>query len=380
MPVFDDMMAAARGDGALEGAPAGAPVLVARRCVRMLHQASSCTKCTEACPVHAISVKSRNVEVDAASCTGCGACSAACPAEALYMRTLGAAQEKAFLERSKDADTLSIACAEAAGEARRMADLTMACLRTMDMSLIASFAARASGGARALHVIHGNCSRCARKNAASNPLDRIKGWQAPLSRIAPEITLALHAAPKAVDTGRRQFWGRLLRKAELGAGENVPLDEASLAWLETVPLRTLPPARKRWLEALKSVREAGPEALSAMMEAPGRPAFAAPKIDNGVCTACGLCPTVCPSAALEEEKLNGVALMKVTAAKCIGCGLCADICFRHAVQILPVRHLEEALDEKPVVIFARRAESVDSAEAVWEDKLKTMISAPVYRT
>lgn len=142
MPVFEEMMAAARGDGVLDGAPAGAPVLVARRCVRRLHQASSCTKCAEACPVHAVSVKSRSVEIDAASCTGCGACSAVCPAEALYMRTPGASQERAFLERLKDADMLSIACAEAAGEARRMADLTTACLGTMDMSPVASLAAR----------------------------------------------------------------------------------------------------------------------------------------------------------------------------------------------------------------------------------------------
>ena len=254
MPVFEEMMAAARGDGVLDGAPAGAPVLVARRSVRRLHQASSCTKCAEACPVHAVSVKSRSVEIDAASCTGCGACSAVCPAEALYMRTPGASQERAFLERLKDADMLSIACAEAAGEARRMADLTTACLGTMDMSPVASLAAR-TGGACTLHVIHGDCRRCARRGVSSDPLERMRRWEAVLSRVAPEITQEIHAAPKSVDTGRRQFWGRLLRKAELDAGENIPFDEASLAWLETVPLRTVPPARGRWLEALKSARK-----------------------------------------------------------------------------------------------------------------------------
>ena len=134
------------------------------------------------------------------------------------------------------------------------------------------------------------------------------------------------------------------------------------------------------LEALKSAREKGPEVLSGMMEAPGRPGFWAPKIDNEACKACGLCPTVCPTAALEDEKLNGITLTKVTPSKCIGCGLCVDICFRNAVQMLPVRHPEESLDEKPVVIYAGRAGSGDSPEAVWEDKLKTMISAPVYRT
>ena len=72
--------------------------------------------------------------------------------------------------------------------------------------------------------------------------------------------------------------------------------------------------------------------------------------------------------------------MKVRPSKCIGCGLCVDICFRNAVQTLPVRHPEESLDEKPVVIYAGRAGSGDSPEAVWEDKLKTMISATVYRT
>ena len=37
------------------------------------------------------------------------------------------------------------------------------------------------------------------------------------------------------------------------------------------------------LEALKSAREKGPEVLSGMMEAPGRPGFWAPKIDNEAC-------------------------------------------------------------------------------------------------
>ena len=117
-----------------------------------------------------------------------------------------------------------------------------------------------------------------------------------------------------------------------------------------------------------------------MMEAPGRPGFWAPKIDNEACKACGLCSTVCPTAALEDEKLNGITLTKGTPSKCIGCGLCVDICFRNAVQMLPVRHPEESLDERPVVIYAGRAGSGDSPEAVGEDKLKTMISAPVYRT
>lgn len=377
MPVFDDMMAAARGEEALEDAPAGTPVLVSRRCVRMLHQASACLKCAEACHAHAISVKPGSVAVDAASCTGCGACAAACPAEALYMRAPGVEQSEAFLERAKTAETLSIACEEAAKDARRMADLKTACLETMDMSLLAVLAAERAGEKFELHFIHGACERCARAGACLNPLKHAEGWKKTLSVTAPEAKVEIHSAPKTVDSSRRQFWGRLLRKAEIDVKPDVPFDEASLAWLESVPLRTVPPARGRWLDALGRLREKKPEAFEALLEAPGCPVLTAPKIDCDACTACGLCQTVCPAAALEEQKANGLTLMKVTAAKCIGCGLCADICFRNAVKLLPVKHPAEALDERPVVIFAKRAEAAD---AVWEDKLKTMINAPVYRT
>lgn len=377
MPVFDDMMAAARGDEALEGAPSQTPVLVARRCVRALHQASGCMKCAEACPERALSVKLRSVAVDAAACTGCGACAAHCPAEALYMRSPGAARKQAFLALARQAGTLSIACGEAAGDARRMADMTTACLGTLDMSLPAAMAADRAKDAFTLHVVHGDCARCARRGGCANPVKAIEAWRATLSQLAPRAALEIHAAPKSVDTGRRRFWGRLLQKAELGLEADEPFDEASLAWLESVPLRTVPPGRGRWLEALKKVRADEPEALSAMMAAPGRPRFAAPRIDHEACTACGLCAAVCPSGALAEEKSADLTLMKATPSKCIACGLCADICFRHAVTILPLRHPEAALDENPVVVFARRAEAPD---AVWEEKLRTMIKAPVYRT
>lgn len=377
MPVFDDMMAAARGDAVLEGAPAQAPVLVARRCVRALHQASGCTKCEEVCPARAVSLKPRSVVVDAAACTGCGACAANCPAEALYMRTPGAARLQAFLDHARQAETLSIACGEAEAQAGRMADLTTACLATLDMSLPASIAADRAKDAFTLHVLHGDCERCARRGRCANPVKAIEAWRVTLSQLAPRAALEIHAAPKSVDTGRRRFWERLLGKAELKVEAEVPFDEASLAWLESVPLCTVPPSRGRWLEALRKVRDHEPDALPALMAAPGCPRLTAPRIDHEACTACGLCASVCPSGALMEEKSAELTLMRATPSMCTACGLCADICFKHAVTILPLQHPEAALDEKPVVVFARRTEAPD---AVWEEKLRSMIKAPVYRT
>lgn len=108
-----------------------------------------------------------------------------------------------------------------------MADMTTACLGTLDMSLPAAIAADRAKDAFTLHVVHGDCARCARRGGCANPLKAIEAWRATLSQLAPRAALEIHAAPKSVDTGRRRFWGRLLQKAELGLEADEPFDEAS---------------------------------------------------------------------------------------------------------------------------------------------------------
>ena len=44
---------------------------------------SSCKKCSEACPVGAVSVGNNVVSIDAGACMACGACTTVCPTEAL---------------------------------------------------------------------------------------------------------------------------------------------------------------------------------------------------------------------------------------------------------------------------------------------------------
>ena len=44
------------------------------RCVAVRNRHSSCKKCSEACPVGAVSVGNNVVSIDAGACMACGAC------------------------------------------------------------------------------------------------------------------------------------------------------------------------------------------------------------------------------------------------------------------------------------------------------------------
>lgn len=50
-------------------------------------------------------------------------------------------------------------------------------------------------------------------------------------------------------------------------------------------------------------------------------------IDAALCTGCGNCPQVCPTAAIHLEKRDGIlSLSQVDELRCIGCGNCVVVC------------------------------------------------------
>jgi ferredoxin len=53
--------------------------------------------------------------------------------------------------------------------------------------------------------------------------------------------------------------------------------------------------------------------------------------NEGRCTACGACVTVCPAGAFEYE--TGTMAVKFNNAKCVACGLCIKACPPRAMEL-----------------------------------------------
>ena len=51
-------------------------------------------------------------------------------------------------------------------------------------------------------------------------------------------------------------------------------------------------------------------------------------VDNGLCTGCGTCASMCPNSAIEmtKDNLKGVYLPKLDNKKCDKCGICYRVC------------------------------------------------------
>ncbi len=65
------------------------------------------------------------------------------------------------------------------------------------------------------------------------------------------------------------------------------------------------------------------------MQAAGRNRVPIACVDEGACTLCGACQTVCPTEAITL----GEAAVKVNTELCCGCGACVEVCPNGAIRL-----------------------------------------------
>jgi len=56
------------------------------------------------------------------------------------------------------------------------------------------------------------------------------------------------------------------------------------------------------------------------------------RVDDGLCTRCGICASICPNEAIVIDET-----VVIDPARCSGCGACADQCPRNAVHLVQER-------------------------------------------
>lgn len=373
MSIFEDMMTAAEETQALPStttmAPtATMPVMVAKRCMRHLHQASSCKRCLEACPSDALRIVDGQLKLHVPACTGCGFCASVCPTEGLLMPTSDVTTETQAYAAAKASGTLVVSCADCA----KKRGLTVPCLHSLDFSRLVDAVAK---GVSTIELVRGNCDKCPKCIPGTSLIDTCQTLEAFAGQFEKTLSVVLETSTKDVDLSRRRFFGGLLRRADIGTKPASPDVVADVKATATETSQRLPASRERLVEALRTLSSGHTEALDTSGAAR---LFVAPVIEQTACTACGICAEVCPTKALTMETGEKTVLLKAIKAHCIGCGLCSDVCYRYAVTIAPVKRMAQLLEEKPDVIMAKL--KGEDAYSTWEDRLGSMVDAPVYRT
>ncbi len=343
------------------------------RCVAVRNRHSSCKKCSEACPVGAVSVGNNVVSIDAGACMACGACTTVCPTEALIpLEPLDEDLASAIADATLAADGLSVfACARMA--ARRQGDpdryATVPCLARMEESVLLALVAR---GVQDVVLVDGNCATCKHRGCvpgieatvgSANALLAAQGSEVRVRRASafPEEVLA-QDAHKSYAAARRGFFTqagstaksaaktaaeKTVAKALNDVGQKKPTLRECLRMSEGALPQFNPERRMRVLDSLDALGQSVVPALDTRL-------FGSVDIDLDQCSSCFMCTVFCPTGALvksEEPPEDGTGtLLEFSAADCVQCNLCADACLKKCLTVSRTVSTDELFDFEPRLI------------------------------
>jgi len=290
-------------------------------CLNLVHRGIECRRCSDACPVDAISIEDAAPVLDVEACVGCRVCVAVCPTDAYGGD--GATER-----------TLCRAVAE-----QQPADLVVACVRRTDprrvpiaASAIVTYS-RCLGSLDPGHLLdladHGKrrvtlddslCGDCAVGSVHDVIADAVDAAGAFLhdhdaidlatTAPAPRSVPGEHGAAVVIDgahplVSRRRLLSSVLRPNRLKPSRD-----------------SVPRSRARLLDQLDSV---GPFAAR-------RVPIADVRVDEDACSACVACAQFCPTDALAASSEDGRFTLSFLASDCLDCGICAVACPEAAVR------------------------------------------------
>jgi len=299
----------------------------ATRCLAAQSPRSTCRRCQDVCPAHAIRLGEQEVRLDEETCLGCGLCLAACPTGVFAFPGLSWPALLVRLAGKADEGHLTIRCAYATSPAH----VTLPCLSLLNSDALLTLAAR---GVRHLTLRAPACATCpigADALIEEHLAHAQKRWQGEFhvaresspERESADLLAVLKdmASPLENPVDRRGFI-RLLG-ARIGSAASDQLAAVLLREQDSPEERPreVPPTRSALLEALGESQDVV--------------SFPHYLIDPA-CDDCqdaeALCVLFCPTDALRREPTGDGVRFLLRPERCLDCGQCAAVCPKEAIR------------------------------------------------
>ncbi|MDR3270303.1 MAG: 4Fe-4S binding protein [Peptococcaceae bacterium] len=290
-----------------------------------------CRMCLEICPHGAMT---GHYEISEERCTECGLCVAVCPSGGMADPLARAFEQYLFSERTERL----ISCPQAA----EPGDMEIPCLGILDRDSWSVLILLAQE--QPVRLVTGDCRHCPDLPACAASVrvfqELHRDWpghatvQIVVKPVEQETGESADGTPEAVR--KKNGWSVLQKH-----GWNI-LKKAMKKPEEVEPATPYKQSRQ-WLLRMLADR---PQA-----KVPFRALTATEQ-----CTACGVCVSVCPQAALSEQVEGGTHLLILEPGKCVQCGRCQQVC-RAAALDFTVKNLSERLLNGKVLIHEGQVRS-----------------------
>ena len=343
-------------------------------CARVRNRNASCSRCVDACPSGAISLQGNALQIDARQCMSCGACVTACPTSAIGFRDPDDAALAAAIARSTRAldGHAVIVCARVAAKKKADVDAvaTVPCVARVGVEPLVGACSR---GALSVTVVDGVCATCKYRHAAEGFDGEVAEANALLAawgcaeriRRSQEVPVAARADNAAQGTGgvsRRGFFTAAKTSVKDVAVEAVAVTVESELGIKRDVQSLRDMLKVDASGTMPRVHAHGHEALLEDLYELGEPApdtvvstkhWGDVRIDESICTTCGMCATFCPTGALRKVFVDGAKKPELDSlefrlADCVQCRLCEDVCIRKAVKVGCDVEAERILEFEPV--------------------------------
>lgn len=308
-------------------------MLHVERCLKTIHQKSTCEKCQTVCPSHALNFFTSIPCIDTLKCLECGACMQVCPTDAFESQTLLDETIMASIQsRSSQNEKIIFTCKNI--QTLDNAAIALPCLARLDKSMLLYTALTTK---QDIHIVHGECTTCSLSLSQSLIETTINAVTMLCSRANLPIKVHLNQQKQSIASRedrqneqnrqgkiRRRFLLKLLGKESDTQDKTVLRADKALHHYHH--LTTQPyvyTKHQRYLTMLKTLFSKKESLLSTIIGTK-------PIINADDCQQCSICTHVCPSGALSLLQKTSFGIL-CDPSLCIECHLCEDVCFAHAI-------------------------------------------------
>ncbi len=322
-------------------------------CKRVRFPQSDCETCLEVCPEGAISLGPGPRISNA--CSECGLCQAACPTEVFRERRYSDERLLAGLISTSRAESPATAKGRALAHCERAEAPAGRAVRIPCLGLLSQrvLVATALAGVEEVRLISGRCSECRLQpgkalvdNAVRSSLVMLQGLG--LGDVSIDLEVKERTGGRRL--GRRELFSVLSGRQGAGDAAGAPASAMEGPERERDETDRRPRSRQRvptsrrmrFLRRSLDDRQLDAEDVAYEKGLP----WGRLRIDEHLCTACGVCTAVCPTGAVDQVPEDEDQVLRFRSSDCTNCSLCEEACPEAAVEFEERINPADILDDR----------------------------------